>query len=166
MGYKLTPDLVVEQLEAQGVNITRRTLLNWEKAGLIPKAKRGSYGQGGGKWADYPTDTIPEALTAQILKDVYRFTNKEVAEARKIAYEGNLLNWRSMLWQELKETFTEVDGDPPVDYHLVKDSSAKAYEVGLFPAVGGLMRQALVDMGMRQRAGEVIDFSDLLNEDE
>lgn len=86
---KMTPDQVIRELKKRDADITRRTLFNWEEAELIPKAKRGSYGQGGGKWADYPDETVSEALTAYLLKNVYRLKNAEIAEARKGYKEGN-----------------------------------------------------------------------------
>lgn len=86
----VTPDEVIKKLEEHGLDITRRTLLRWEGEGLIPKPERGSYGQGGGKWTNYPDETIPEALTVSILKDVYRLKHSEIAEARKAYNEGKL----------------------------------------------------------------------------
>jgi hypothetical protein len=87
-GAKLLPDEIIGELKQRGITITRRTLLNWEKAGLVPEATRGSYGQGGGKWADYPEETIPAAMTAYLLKEVYQLKNADIAEARKGFFEG------------------------------------------------------------------------------
>lgn len=81
------PNEVIEELEKRGINITVRTLQNWVNAGLVPKPERGRKGTGG-SWADYPEETIPEALTAHLLKDVQRLKNSEIAEARKSYYEG------------------------------------------------------------------------------
>ena len=131
MGYKLTPDSVIEQLEAKGLTIARRTLLRWERADLIPKAKRGSYGQGGGKWADYPRDTIPEALTAQLLKDVFRMPNAEIAQARA-DYAVQNYNWRSVRWYDFRRAFAEG-----YNYPDVKAAAQTAYDDGLFPLLIG-----------------------------
>lgn len=84
----MLPDEIIGELKQRGITITRRTLLNWEKAGLVPEATRGSYGQGGGKWADYPEETIPAAMTAYLLKEVYQLKNADIAEARKGFFEG------------------------------------------------------------------------------
>lgn len=95
--FVVTPDEVIRALEEQGLNITRRTLFNWEKAGLVPEAKCGSYGQGGGKWTDYPEETVPEALTAHLLKGVYQLKHSEIAEARS-AYREECLAPHSCTW--------------------------------------------------------------------
>lgn len=158
-GLKLSADDLIKELEVQGLTMSQRTLQRWSKAEMIPEPSRGSYGQGGGTYADYPAETLSEILAAQILKKVYRFKNREVAEARRKAHKGDLFNWRAMLWIDLKETFTEIDGDPPVDYALVKEASTTAYEAGLFPAVGGIMRQVLVNAGINQSDLEALGFS-------
>ena len=85
---KVNPDEVIKELKKHGVDIHRKTLLRWEKAELVPAAKRRALGQGRGWETDYPDETIPEALTAHLLKDVQRLRNSEIAEARKGYYEG------------------------------------------------------------------------------
>jgi len=85
---KVTPEKVLAVLSSQGVNITMRTLQRWAKDELIPAPERGSYGQGGGTWADYPDETIPEALTANLLKKVFKLKNDDVAGARRGYLDG------------------------------------------------------------------------------
>lgn len=63
-GDIMTPDEVLAALEKLDVVITRRTLLNWEKWGLIPEPKRGGLGKGKGRFANYPDDTPAEAYAA------------------------------------------------------------------------------------------------------
>ncbi|MCL6558948.1 MAG: hypothetical protein K6U74_09115, partial [Firmicutes bacterium] len=60
----ITPDEVIAELKKLGVNISRNTLLNYEKWGLIPEAERGSHGKGKGRYADYPPETIAEAYAS------------------------------------------------------------------------------------------------------
>ena len=84
----MNPDQVIEKLKEHGLDITVRTLQRWVKDGLLPEPKRGTHGRGTGSWADYPDETIPEALTVSILKDVYRLKHSEIAEARKAYKEG------------------------------------------------------------------------------
>lgn len=103
----VTPDEVIEKLREHGVDITRRTLFNWETDGLIPEAKRGSYGQGGGKWTHYPDETIIEALTVSILKEVYRLRHDEISRARKNFNERKLEPY-SLLWGA---TLARVEAD-------------------------------------------------------
>nr|WP_169717974.1 hypothetical protein [Sporomusa silvacetica] len=49
------------------VNITRRTLLRYEKGKLIPEPLRGGLGQGRGRVTNYPNETAEEAYAAYML---------------------------------------------------------------------------------------------------
>jgi hypothetical protein len=95
-GLKMGPDEVIKKLEEQGVTIAARTLREWVNAGLIPKPERGRKGTGG-SWADYPPETIPEALTAHLLKEVQRLRKDEIAELRQ-AYKKSEENISSNVW--------------------------------------------------------------------
>lgn len=59
----LTPDEVCEALTSIGANVSRRTLLNYEEDGLIPVPQRGGGGRGG-RYTDYPSETVEEAFAA------------------------------------------------------------------------------------------------------
>jgi len=59
----MSPDAVVEKLSLLGVQMTRRTVLNYENAGLITKAERGGGGTGG-RWANYNKIVIAEIYSA------------------------------------------------------------------------------------------------------
>ncbi|MCM0758123.1 hypothetical protein M7775_05975 [Sporomusa sphaeroides DSM 2875] len=63
----MTPDEVIQELQRMNVNITRRTLLRYETAKLIPAATRGGQGRGKGRTTDYPKDTPAEAYVANAL---------------------------------------------------------------------------------------------------
>jgi hypothetical protein len=95
-GLKMGPDEVIKKLEEQGVTIAARTIREWVNAGLIPKPERGRKGTGG-SWADYPPETIPEALTAHLLKEVQRLRKDEIAELRQ-AYKKSEENISSNVW--------------------------------------------------------------------
>lgn len=60
----MSPDEVIERLKELGVEMSRPTLSRYEKQGLIPKAKRGSLGRAGGRFSEYPPETVPEAFAA------------------------------------------------------------------------------------------------------
>lgn len=62
----MTPDEVINRLAKLKINMTRRTLLNYEFWGLIPEAERGGGGKGG-RWADYPEHTIYYAYASWCL---------------------------------------------------------------------------------------------------
>lgn len=60
----VSPDEVLGELKKLGVELSRNTLLNYEKRELIPKADRGSRGKGKGRYADYPPETVAEAYAS------------------------------------------------------------------------------------------------------
>ena len=60
----MTPDEVCEALVKIGADVSRRTLLNYEEAGLIPTPIRGSSGRSKGRFTDYPPKTIEETFAA------------------------------------------------------------------------------------------------------
>ncbi len=62
----MSPNEIVECLKDIGANLTRRTLLNYEKWGLVPEPERGGGGPGG-KYTSYPDGTLPEAYAAWVL---------------------------------------------------------------------------------------------------
>ncbi|SDF87323.1 hypothetical protein [Sporolituus thermophilus] len=81
----MSPDEVIERLKQKGVEISRRTLLRYEEAGLISEPKRGGLGRGRGRTTDYPNDVVAEVLTVSHLKGKY--SQSQIAEGRKKAIE-------------------------------------------------------------------------------
>ena len=81
-----TPDEVLNVLKSRGVNISRRTLLNYQKWHLIPQADKTNEGRGTGVVIRYPESTPAEAFIAHKL---IRTGLKpiDVAVVRDIAYE-------------------------------------------------------------------------------
>lgn len=63
----MLPNQIIELLQQMRVNITRRTLLRYEKAKLIPDPLRGGLGQGRGRITEYPTEAAEEAYAAYML---------------------------------------------------------------------------------------------------
>lgn len=59
----MSPDEVVERLSMLGIQVTRRTILNYENWGLIQQAERGGGGTGG-RWANYHKAAIAEIYAA------------------------------------------------------------------------------------------------------
>lgn len=82
---KITPDEVVAKLKVLGVNITRRTLLNYEKDKLIPEPKRGGAGRGKGRTTDYPDETPAEFYASHTLRHGRGFRPDLIARSRKRA---------------------------------------------------------------------------------
>lgn len=105
----LKPDDVVAILKERGLSISRRTLLDWEARGLIPVARRGSYGRSGGKWTDYPAHTIDEAVTAGFLRDVHNWPLNRIAEARMLHHEGGT-GPDALLYRELLLESFQMNG--------------------------------------------------------
>lgn len=82
---KVTPDEVIEKLKKLEVDTTRRTLLNYEKWGLVPEAVRGGAGKGKGRTTDYPDETPAEFYASIKLKSVYGLKVAVIARCRKTA---------------------------------------------------------------------------------
>jgi hypothetical protein len=60
----MSPDEVIEVIKNRlGVELTRSTLLRYENQELIPRPTRGGGGPGG-RWTDYPLETLAEAYAA------------------------------------------------------------------------------------------------------
>jgi len=114
-GLKVGPNEVIGELKKRGVNITVRTLQNWVNAGLVPKPERGRKGTGG-SWADYPPETVPEALTVHLLKDIQRLRNAEIAEARKGYYEGKQTPF-SDAWGQVVELLKQGNSYSEVHFY-------------------------------------------------
>ena len=55
----LTPGEILEHLSNKGVNISRKTLLNYEDAGFFALPERGGHGQGKGRYTLYSDEIIP-----------------------------------------------------------------------------------------------------------
>lgn len=63
---EMSPTEVIDQLDWLGIKITRRTLLNYEKWGLVPEPVRGSLGRGKGNFTHYPKGTVEKARDAYL----------------------------------------------------------------------------------------------------
>jgi len=90
---------VQERLKKLGVNIHWDTVLNWERAGLLPKSKMV------GREKDFPTDYYREVYAAYQLKQgKLRLTNKNVKVSRDIALNAlNDKNGERVLFEEALE---------------------------------------------------------------
>lgn len=81
----MTPDEVIEQLSLIGAQLSRTTLVRYEKQALIPYPERGSLGRAGGRWTDYPDSTVSEAFAAWVMmRGEYGFSelNHEIFEGK------------------------------------------------------------------------------------
>lgn len=78
----LTPDEICEALVKIGADVSRRTLLNYEEAGLIPTPTRGSHGRKKGRFTDYPPKTIEETFAA------WQFVHGKYGEVENSLFVG------------------------------------------------------------------------------
>ena len=89
--FILGPDEVIEKLKEAGVNISRKTLYNWEQWGLIPQAIfRNS------RRTDYPEHTWTEVYAVEKLRKAHRITVEPLKEIRTLALkvEGQKITGR------------------------------------------------------------------------
>lgn len=84
--FILEPDELIERLKKFGVTISRNTLLNWEKWGLVPPA---SYRNS--RVTEYPDHAWAEAYASWKLKNGSRQPVKNVKEARETAIKRGAL---------------------------------------------------------------------------
>ena len=75
MGGTISPDEVIEKIkETYGLSVSRSTLLNYTKNGLIPTPERKYLGRGGGCIAEYPSNTHEVFFSAMVrnarIKDI------------------------------------------------------------------------------------------------
>jgi len=98
----MKPDEVVKRLDKLGVKTSRRSLLRWETAGLIPEATRQGGGRGVGIVADYPDETPAEAYAAwRFMHGSAKMTPETVAEIRSrvLTGTGPSCELWSVLWR-------------------------------------------------------------------
>lgn len=96
----MTPDEVINKLKELGVNISKSTLRNYEKWGLIPLAKHGSAGRGKGRTTDYPKETVAEAYASAKLinrHNTLRLSPSNVARCRVMAKKRKH-DFFSLIW--------------------------------------------------------------------
>jgi hypothetical protein len=108
----MTPDEVVNTLKKMGVEITRRTLLNYENWGLIPKPKRGGLGRGKGRTTYYPDETPAEAYAAW-----RSIKNKQVDDLRAI-----------------RDKAKEIENDPE-KLQLILDNFFESADIDIFACI-------------------------------
>ena len=105
----------------KSVDISRETLRRWVNAGLIPTPERGNNGRAGGRWSEYPVETLWEiAAASHLLTD---HSMKQAAETRQTALHlitelccGELEDLLSDLamWQKNNTLVHEQEGDKGV----------------------------------------------------
>ena len=87
----MTPIEILAELELLGIKITRRTLLNYEKWGLLPEPVRGALGRGKGNFTHYPEEAVWQAYAAwRMLNDKLNpYRVPAVLKARTLYLEEN-----------------------------------------------------------------------------
>lgn len=85
----MNPTEFVQRLKERGIEITTRTLLNYETNGLIPKPERRGEGRGLGKSTDYPDYALFEFMAShQLINGAkHKINQKIVKQFRKKALE-------------------------------------------------------------------------------
>jgi len=108
----LTPDEVCEALVKIGADVSRRTLLNYEEAGLIPTPIRGSNGRSKGRFTDYPPKTIEETFAA------WRFIHGKYGEVENSIFTGMTPKMSVQAVKKIRDLY----------YSNVRSNSDKSYK--------------------------------------
>ena len=103
----MKPKEVLDRLSELGINVGDRTLRDWKNKGLIPQPKTGSYGQGLGRWADYPDETISECVAAYSLihHKKFKMTYEMVAVIRE---QAKIIMQKGLDLKSLDCQFTKI----------------------------------------------------------
>jgi len=114
----LTPDEVCETLVAIGANVSRRTLLHYEEAQLIPRPDRGGGGRKG-RYTNYPEWTVEEAFAAWSL--IHGKYKEDVGEDLKDLFEG-MPPFSPSKIRKIRDThYGSGDGLPPSIIQAIND---------------------------------------------
>jgi hypothetical protein len=114
----LTPDEVCEALVAIGANVSRRTLLHYEEAQLIPKPDRGGGGRKG-RYTNYPDWTVEEAFAAWSL--IHGKYKEDAGEDLKDLFEGMPSFSPSKIRKIRDSHYGSGDGLPPSIIQAIND---------------------------------------------
>lgn len=108
----MTPDEICEALVKIGADVSRRTLLNYEEAGLIPTPVRGSHGRKKGRFTDYPEKTIEETFAA------WRFIHGKYGEVENSLFTAMTPKMSVQAVKKIRDLY----------YSNVRSNSDKSYE--------------------------------------
>lgn len=110
----MSPTEFVNKLKDKRIEVTTRTLLNYETNGLIPKPERHGEGRGRGKSTDYPDGALYEFMASyQLINGAeHRINQKLVKQFREKALElEQKTDWTpEKLLKEYSENIREVFG--------------------------------------------------------
>lgn len=98
---KLNPRKIVEKLkEEYGIEVTLRTILNYQQHNLISEPQRKSHGRGIGKTTEYPEDVIYEFLASYVVT-----RGPDVKFSQEIAGQARVLGLEILTRKWTRETF-------------------------------------------------------------
>lgn len=102
----ISPNDVMSRIKEYGINVTGRTLLNYEKAKLIPEPIRKGGGRGVGKITEYPESTVAEFIASHSLihGPEFRFPPNRVRDFREVALDIESKTWTR---EEVNELYTQ-----------------------------------------------------------
>lgn len=137
-GRSMSPDELVERLEALGVHLARRTVTDWTRRGVIREPVRGSRGRAQGRFTEYQDPwAVGDAVAAWMVA-------KELGRG-KLAHPFEWYVKRAAFWAG--QAFLEVyDGEadpfapePEVEHELLSlDPMAQAWLSGFIRGLLGL----------------------------
>lgn len=129
----LSPDEVLGATQALGVKLSRRTLQQWTKDGLVPEPVTGSLGRGRGRFTDYPSDAPAHAAAAWwLLSGRSGYGRLTIPAVRE---------WRSKALDFDRELRTRLSTEPTWDPFSSRDASPRlhiAWLVAFYKARQGM----------------------------
>jgi hypothetical protein len=131
----VSPDEVINKVAVLGVEISRATLLRYENQGLISKPERGG-GGAGGRWTDYPDQTVQEVYASWCLLHGNYGSNelREIFDSRppKISPAAIEKIRLYQLYETMKEVYVlEALCDGTVNKGMSVEEHAKIYKTVL-----------------------------------
>lgn len=141
----MRPNKVVEYLNASGIPITRRTLYNYEQAGLIPEAKHSN-----SRHATYSKDAFYQAYTAHKLLNGFKLGQWDLKLPIDLA---RAIRDYFLAIRNFVERDKDLDNENTLSFDQFCDEEAKKIVVG---APGYSLEDAIKQFQWYERVYELI----------
>jgi len=132
--YDEQADWIVEQARQQGVNLSRRKLADWHRAGLIPKPDREFLGGPDGSESIYPRGTLRQVIACSILMKQFGSIERVGWELWMRRFPVAEQHWRGPLREahsmfQLTPSFAADDPDSEACWPEQSDAADRFIEI-------------------------------------